>query len=114
VLRARESSQRRHRPHHDDRAAAGRPQVRNAVLGHPEDGFEIDRHHAIPPLLIRFQHRAVPVFPQHTRVVVEHVQRAKFPHPLRLLPLPAPPTPHSARPPNPRPPRPPTLLPPPP
>src|SRR6266403_4532774 len=52
VLRPREAGQRRDRAHVDDRAPAGALQMRDPVLGHPEDRLQIDRHDAIPPPVV--------------------------------------------------------------
>jgi hypothetical protein len=61
--------------------------MRDAVLGDPEDALEVDRHDAIPPLVVRLQHRTVAILPQHPGVVVEHVQRSEAPRALGDHPL---------------------------
>src|SRR2546427_1108576 len=77
VLGAREADERRDRAHQDHGATAGTLELGDPVLRHPEGGLEVDGDHAVPPLLVRLQHRAVAVLPEHARVVVEDVEPAE-------------------------------------
>src|SRR5213076_2369207 len=53
------------------------PELRDPVLRHPEGGLEVDGDHAVPPRLVRLQHRAIAVFPEHAGVVIEDVEPAE-------------------------------------
>src|SRR2546425_631770 len=59
------------------RTTDGAPELGDPVLRHPEGGLEVDGDHAVPPLLVRLQHRSVTVLPQHARIVVEDVEPAE-------------------------------------
>src|SRR5438552_93753 len=77
VLGACEADERRDRAHQDHRATAGAPELRDPVLRHPEGGLEVDGDHAVPRRLVRLQHRAIAVFPEHAGVVIEDVEPAE-------------------------------------
>ena len=51
--------------------------MRDAVLGDPEDRFQIDRDDSFPVRVVGLQYRPIAVFPQNPGIVIEDVQGLK-------------------------------------
>src|SRR3990172_8495829 len=79
VLGSGEADQGGDGAHVDDGAAAGLLQVRDAVLGDPEDRLEVDGHDAVPLAGVGLEHRAVAVLPEDPPPVVKGLERPQTP-----------------------------------